>query len=1117
MADRIGMPKAGECWIIRWNNLGKKVMGQPTNVVTYGGHVAGTMADFQDHVESAGGEFVIVEQVNDSLQQLSDLFDLCIYIPCKTVEGVPSTTLSWTALGGGTAEGSRTKGACPSDIEFMSCEKIKLVKSDMNNDNRGCGSLQGISIAYFGDWQATKFNMNGQNMLTPAGHFMSYSSWNGNFDNAWVPMAEQYSQDTWNWLNAGKPCYRYMSTISCAGNYYDTMCLRLLKALRPQHVRFEQAKDDPDYMVGALVTSGPDCEVRTCTVKTNKGLEKRIFDPNGNEIDSFLDFLVDKHSHLLDQNGNPHFSKDNLIRIGAKGVTPADAAEQQAEDYWRACLKSCEFQYPEIPELPQCDNILREEGCIWAPDAVAGDPPLLSQITKLTQICPDGSQYVDLLLPPGVQEDIDDEVPVDTDALDLSNPGWYFSTNCDEPTPPLKVQARLLCDSTTKEKVEFCIFDDGSQTGPFYPGTSVLTETKGPYEECVKLTPVGEMECYFKNTFEDRWDNGAFRAFDGSSLPLPDASGNPKPNRYEPGAIDPVSGEFLGGGRTYDCATGYPQTSNIGVYDKRLGCGTATIDEIHVDGTDILGGTPVTIPASNSWPGMHVPIQNALVAAGFNATVGIAKQYWAGDGVAKGNNFLSKAEHCADFSVTLIKMTDCTGRQWCIEPERFTVASVKCYRQIVCDDAGNRSCVWYAEDKKTEIDEPLEECLIACEDDPDSPPCPTLVVGPATKYTTVGDPPNQSVVLGGPFIKPNSVMDINDDHNIAFCLEDHPCFADLDPSTKLRIRYTAVGHNLEASTAGYNFSLYTGGATSLTPSGAMLVAESASNTRNNSTNFGTPSAEIGESLVPGSSGYSNTPIDRWVEFDVPLSELLACMVGRTCAYGGFPGTKESLADCRIELMTDLSEICDCDSGSCCLSVTSDSTSVTPAETKTCTVEFKSSGLDSIVTDKGTITITPPNNDFSDSSAGANSAEMQAAQAEIQAFLDANGGGTVVLSYPSTSILNIEITGTSCDIQTADDNSNPGPHAFTCAAAKKSLDKIARESAGWDGENPPIGDIARYVIGGEKAAFESLKKFRQSRGIKIVEEEKGEPVKEEVTRGDVAREPETKEEDNGDKQ
>lgn len=92
------------------------------------------------------------------------------------------------------------------------------------------------------------------------------------------------------------------------------------------------------------------------------------------------------------------------------------------------------------------------------------------------------------------------------------------------------------------------------------------------------------------------------------------------------------------------------------------------------------------------------------------------------------------------------------------------------------------------------------------------------------------------------------------------------------------------------------------------------------------------------------------------------------------------------------------------------------------------VQFKSSGLQVLTTDKGDIPISLPNQNFS--STTGTSPELEAAQAEIQAFLDANGGGTVTLSYPSESILDISIEGTTCVFTSADDDSNPGPHEFT---------------------------------------------------------------------------------------
>lgn len=97
-----------------------------------------------------------------------------------------------------------------------------------------------------------------------------------------------------------------------------------------------------------------------------------------------------------------------------------------------------------------------------------------------------------------------------------------------------------------------------------------------------------------------------------------------------------------------------------------------------------------------------------------------------------------------------------------------------------------------------------------------------------------------------------------------------------------------------------------------------------------------------------------------------------------------------------------------------------------------TTQFKSSGITSLLTDKGEAVTSGPH-DFTGLAAGQNDTNdpaMTAASADIQAFLDANGGGDVSLSYDSQSILTVTVTGTECEILSADDDSNPGPHAMT---------------------------------------------------------------------------------------
>lgn len=96
-----------------------------------------------------------------------------------------------------------------------------------------------------------------------------------------------------------------------------------------------------------------------------------------------------------------------------------------------------------------------------------------------------------------------------------------------------------------------------------------------------------------------------------------------------------------------------------------------------------------------------------------------------------------------------------------------------------------------------------------------------------------------------------------------------------------------------------------------------------------------------------------------------------------------------------------------------------------------TTTFKTSGLTSFLTSEGEALSSAPF-DFSPATAGqnaSNNAAMATAEAEINAFLAANGGGTATLRYDSTSVLIIDVVGAAVEVLSADDDSNPGPHAF----------------------------------------------------------------------------------------
>lgn len=167
---------------------------------------------------------------------------------------------------------------------------------------------------------------------------------------------------------------------------------------------------------------------------------------------------------------------------------------------------------------------------------------------------------------------------------------------------------------------------------------------------------------------------------------------------------------------------------------------------------------------------------------------------------------------------------------------------------------------------------------------------------------------------------------------------------------------------------------------------------------------------------------------RCVELDVPVATLAAGFNLTFAAFGSISDGGEILHDftvtpSAVQSQLDCSD-CTADGGG-------------GREEKKCSVQFKTSGLVSVLTDKGEAISSGPY-DFPAPNAppqsSANDAVMTAAAADIQAFLDANGGGTVTLEYISQSVIEIVISGTTCTILSASDDSNPGPHEFTCEVA-----------------------------------------------------------------------------------
>lgn len=228
-----------------------------------------------------------------------------------------------------------------------------------------------------------------------------------------------------------------------------------------------------------------------------------------------------------------------------------------------------------------------------------------------------------------------------------------------------------------------------------------------------------------------------------------------------------------------------------------------------------------------------------------------------------------------------------------------------------------------------------------------------------------------------------------------------------------------------------------------------------------------PDGEIPKCAIPASSSFPETP--------VPLATFNSFIA---CDNGTDPNTEiivlVSITDGvqTIEYFTDdgngnledytlVGTRVDCESGEEIVIPEPEITLedlIVKVECKPCaasggtgciyTAEFKSSGITSLLTDAGEAVTNGPH-DFTGLTAGQNASNdplMAAAEADINAFLAANGGGTVTLEYLSQSILTVTVTGPVATIISVDDNSNPGPHSFTktgeCSTTGDTFDALS---------------------------------------------------------------------------
>ena len=160
--------------------------------------------------------------------------------------------------------------------------------------------------------------------------------------------------------------------------------------------------------------------------------------------------------------------------------------------------------------------------------------------------------------------------------------------------------------------------------------------------------------------------------------------------------------------------------------------------------------------------------------------------------------------------------------------------------------------------------------------------CPELDMGEATQFDGDGNP--LPFPISFPYTtEPSQVQDFV----IPFSVTDPSgCLADSDPSTLIPVRFYFRCHDLitgSNGTTGFNIVIDAASA-------AFNGNESATNTFDNSTNVGSNSVTVGIDIAD-----PRDKSDRWVEFNIPLQDLLNGTTMTTSAFGGVPtGVTESL-------------------------------------------------------------------------------------------------------------------------------------------------------------------------------------------------------------------------------
>ncbi len=351
------------------------------------------------------------------------------------------------------------------------CEKLRLVYWLYNNDDNGCGPLQGMPITRFGDWTLDEFYCDGKNILANPVP-ISYSNFNDNF-NEWAGALNPVSANNWDWVNAGRPCFRVMATITCDDTVYGDFLLTPVNV----NPRFDgiQVLIQPDVIIG------PEVEVLVCR-KINKSgqTEKTFFDKAGDAIESLTSYYAQAASHIV------------VSDTGSFPFTESNIAKFYSEEDLCNCLKVCSDEYDEIDDTPPCIVEFQEGGCIYAknedgefilPDGSTSETPaaFAENVSQSVLFDDQGSIKARTVVEGQFQENEDDNVELyssyEPEASTLPD-GWYYDQTCTgvEPAPP----EPPACPEGTKLDIGFLCKHGAFADNSRWVGAPLVNMPNGP-------------------------------------------------------------------------------------------------------------------------------------------------------------------------------------------------------------------------------------------------------------------------------------------------------------------------------------------------------------------------------------------------------------------------------------------------------------------------------------------------------------------------------------------------------------------------------------------------------------------------------------------------------------